>query len=232
MEALFSQQGIYFLLKWAHFLTGITWIGLLYYFNFVQGGFFAEIDATVKNVAIQRLVPRALWWFRWGAVFTWLTGFIMFMMWAGQVGHGEFFATPAGAKISIGALMGTIMFLNVWGIIWRNQKIVIASANQILTGGSALPNAAAAGAKALLASRTNTLLSISMLFFMGAARNLPNTFDGGSLAAFWIAIFVVLGLIEFNAIKGKLGPLTSVKGVISCGFALTAVLYLIMEVLA
>ncbi len=231
MEALFTQQGIYFLMKWAHFLSGITWIGLLYYFNFVQGGFFAEIDATVKNVAIQRLVPRALWWFRWGAVFTWLTGFIMLMMWAGQVGHAEFFSTPAGAKISIGALMGTIMLLNVWGIIWRNQKVVIASANQILTGGAALPNAAAAGAKALLASRTNTLLSIGMLFFMGAARNLPNTFDGGSLAGFWIAIFVVLGLVEFNAIKGKLGPMTTVKGVISCGFALTAVLFIIMEVL-
>lgn len=232
MEALFSQQGIYFLMKWAHFLSGITWIGLLYYFNFVQGGFFAEIDATVKNVATQRLVPRALWWFRWGAVFTWLTGFIMLMMWAGQVGHGEFFSTPAGAKISIGALMGTIMLLNVWGIIWRNQKIVIASANQVLTGGTALPNAAAAGAKALLASRTNTLLSIGMLFFMGAARNLPNSFDGGSLAGFWIAIFVVLGLVEFNAIKGKLGPLATVKGVITSGFALTAVLYVIMEVLA
>lgn len=228
MEALFSQQGIYFLFKWAHFLSGITWIGLLYYFNFVQGAFFAEIDATVKNVAFQRLVPRALWWFRWGAVGTWLTGFVMYMMWASQIGHAEFFSSPAGAKISIGALLGTLMLLNVWGIIWRNQKVLIASASQVLSGGAALPNAAAAGAKATLASRTNVLFSIGMLFFMGAARNLPNSFSGGSLAVFWILIFLVIGAIEFNAIKGKLGPLTTVKGVISCGFALTAVLFAIM----
>lgn len=232
MEALFSQQGIYFLVKWAHFLSGITWIGLLYYLNFIQGGFFASVDATVKNIAFQRLVPNVMWWFRYGALFTWLSGFIMLMMWAGQIGHAEFFSTPAGAKISIGALMGTIMFLNVWGIIWRAQKILIANANALLSGGTALPEAAAAAPRALLASRTNVMLSVGMLFFMGAARNLPNAFSGGSLTAFWIAIFVVLGAIELNAIKGKLGPLTTVKGVITCGFALTAVLYAIVATLA
>ena len=72
--ALFSKDGAEFLLRWLHFLSGITWIGLLYYFNFVQGPFFAEADAATKSVATQKLVPRALWWFRWSASLTFLTG--------------------------------------------------------------------------------------------------------------------------------------------------------------
>ena len=72
--ALFSDAGVELLLRWLHFLAGITWIGLLYYFNFVQGPFFAEADGATKSAATQKLVPRALWWFRWGAMFTFLSG--------------------------------------------------------------------------------------------------------------------------------------------------------------
>src|SRR5256885_15981569 len=72
--ALLSKDGAEFLLRWLHFLSGITWIGLLYYFNFVQGPFFAEADASTKSVATQKLVPRALWWFRWAAALTFLSG--------------------------------------------------------------------------------------------------------------------------------------------------------------
>ena len=73
-------------LRWFHFLAGITWIGLLYYFNFVQGEFFKETDANTKSAAVQKLVPRALWWFRWGAMFTFLTGFAILMMRAHSAG--------------------------------------------------------------------------------------------------------------------------------------------------
>src|SRR3989442_6716304 len=72
--ALLSDAGVELLLRWLHFLAGITWIGLLYYFNFVQGPFFAEADGATKSAATQKLVPRALWWFRWGAMFTFLSG--------------------------------------------------------------------------------------------------------------------------------------------------------------
>src|SRR5207245_244078 len=72
--ALFSDAGIQFLFRWIHFLSGITWIGLLYYFNFVQGPFMAEADAATKSGATQKLVPRALWWFRWSAAVTFLAG--------------------------------------------------------------------------------------------------------------------------------------------------------------
>src|SRR5256885_3673504 len=75
--ALFSDAGIQFLFRWIHFLSGITWIGLLYYFNFVQGPFMAEADAATKSGATQKLVPRALWWFRWSAALTFLSGVVI-----------------------------------------------------------------------------------------------------------------------------------------------------------
>lgn len=232
MDALFSQQGIYYIAKWVHFLAGITWIGHLYYFNFVQGAFFAEIEAGTKNVAIQKLVPRALWWFRWGAMFTFISGAIMLLMMGHQGGFELVYTQPWGVKILLGALLGTLMFLNVWLIIWPNQKTVIASANQVLSGGAALPEAAAAAARAGLASRTNTLFSIPMLFFMGAARNVPDGLDADvTLWAFWIPALLLVGAIEVNAIKGKMGPMTTVKGVITSGFILTAILYVLFVVL-
>ncbi len=118
--------------------------------------------------------------------------------------------------------MGTLMFLNVWLVIWPAQQIVIASSESVANGGEANPEAGNALARAGLASRTNTLFSIPMLFFMGAARGLGA--DSTSQAAL-IASTVIILLIEANAIKGKMGPMASVKGVIHCGLALTVVLY-------
>src|SRR5262245_52500272 len=161
-----SMDVVQFLARWAHFLAGITWIGLLYYFNFVQGSWFKEAEASVKGAAVQQLVPRALWWFRWGAMFTFLSG-LAIMMIRGRQTQGAAFETPWGAFISIGALLGALMFLNVWRIMSPIQNIVIADAK-----GEKNPKARAAGAKALPASRTNTMFSIPMLFFMGAASHL------------------------------------------------------------
>ena len=119
------------------------------------------------------------------------------------------------------------MFLNVWLIIWPNQKVVIASANQVIGGGQALPAAAASAARAGLASRTNVLFSIPMLFFMGAARNVPHVFADPTSAqwTFWIPTLVLILALEGNALKGKMGPMATVKGVITSGFGLTVVLY-------
>ena len=170
--ALFSSEGVEFIFRWGHFLAGITWIGILYYFNFIQGSWFKETDASAKSAAVQKLVPRALWWFRWGAMGTWITG--MYIIWhKGNMAGAEVYQTSWGLMILTGALLGTCMFLNVWLIIWPAQKVVIASAVQTAGGGQAIPEAAACGAKAGLASRTNTLFSIPLLFFMGAASHLP-----------------------------------------------------------
>src|SRR5262245_58636246 len=79
-----------FMLRWLHFLAGITWIGILYYFNFVQTPFFAETEATIRTGAIQKLVPRALWWFRWGAMVTFLAGLLMYLSRWHQMGGDAF----------------------------------------------------------------------------------------------------------------------------------------------
>jgi len=212
-------------LRWVHFLAGITWIGLLYYFNFVQGEWFKETDASSKNAAVQKLVPRALWWFRWGAMFTFLAGALTLLTKAHQ-GGWVIFESSWGVMILTGSVLGTLMFLNVWLIIWPKQQIVIASTNQVADGGEALHNAAECGAKAALASRTNTLFSIPMLLFMGAASHYPvgvseNTSFSG---LFWI-LAIIIGLLEINGVIGKPGPIASVKGVIISGFVLAIVLF-------
>src|SRR3954470_16819714 len=96
--ALFSLDGLLFILRWLHFFFGVTWIGLLYYFNFVQGSFFAETDATTKTNAIQKLVPRALWWFRWAAMFTMITG-VLYLTGRSHIAGMGIFATSWGVCI-------------------------------------------------------------------------------------------------------------------------------------
>ncbi len=230
---LASNDGILFILRWLHFFFGIMWIGHLYYFNFTQMPFMGETDAATKSNVIQKLVPRALWWFRWGAMFTIITGWLYLGIKGGQLGGDMMLASSWGISILSGALLGTLMWANVWFVIWPNQKIVIQSATQAGQGQTALPNAAAAGARAGVVSRTNTLLSVPMLFFMGAASHLPMQVNATSnISAYWITLAVIIAAIEANALKGKMiAPLSSVKGVIYGGFGLAIILYVAMEIL-
>ena len=154
---------------WIHVLAGITWIGLLYYFNFVQVPALGEAAADEGGpggAGITKYVaPRALWWFRWGAALTWVSGAVA--LWRLNILHDAFTLGMLGDTmnysamiIGVGAWLGTIMLFNVWVLIWPNQKKVLgmveASAEQI----------AKAKNTALLASRMNTLLSIPMLMSM------------------------------------------------------------------
>lgn len=160
-------------LRWLHILMGITWIGLLYYFNFVQGTAFAQApqDAKSRQINFVTLVPRALWFFRWAAMLTFLAGLALFLSYGNPggiiPGYNE---SPRGHLILIGALLGTLMMINVWGIIWPNQKRLIA-ANQAALDGSTTPPADQPkwARRGFLASRVNTMFSIPMLFFMVAA---------------------------------------------------------------
>ena len=158
------------LLAWGHFLAGITWIGILYYFNFIQVPFLKAVKPETKAEAFQHLVPNALWWFRWGALFTWLFGAALLM---NQHRMGSAFMLQGqDAIIGMGAWLGTIMLLNVWGIIWPNQKKVLGMKE-------ASPEEKAKAARtALLASRTNTMLSIPMLFFMASSGHASGLFPG------------------------------------------------------
>ena len=156
---------------WLHVLAGVVWIGLLYYFNFVQVPAVGQAlgdEGGPGPAAINKYVaPRALLWFRWGAVVTWLTG--ASALESMNVGIVNAFTLAEGAQvIGIGAWLGTIMLFNVWVLIWPNQKKILgmveASADEV----------ASAKKVALMASRTNTLLSIPMLMCMvGHMHTLP-----------------------------------------------------------
>jgi uncharacterized membrane protein len=222
-----------FLLRWLHYLAGITWIGLLYYFNFVQGPFFAEADPATKSAATQKLVPRALRWFRGGAIATFATGLLIIGKRLGESPEGAAaWSSPWAVTILTGALFGTMMFLNVMLVIWPKQKIVIASATAAASGGQPNPAAAAAGRRAFLASRTNVVFSIPMLFFMGAASHFtPNV--TGNLTAYWAGILILVALLEINALTATTGPTTKpiekIPGVITTGFVVWAVAYALVR---
>ena len=158
--------------RWIHFLSGVTWIGLLYYFNFVQVPAIAAANADKDGpgpAAINKYVaPRALLWFRWGAVVTWLSGAALLESAPHLSLADAFMLQGASQVIGVGAWLGTIMLFNVWVLIWPNQKKVLG----IVTATDEEKNRARR--VALLASRTNTMLSIPMLLFMGAsAHGLP-----------------------------------------------------------
>jgi uncharacterized membrane protein len=201
-----------FAFRWLHVLFGIVWIGMLYYFNFVQTEYFKEAEASAKADAVKKLAPRALWWFRWGAMFTFLTGLVLLHL------TGATKNIMGNPIIWIGALAGTIMFLNVWLVIWPNQQVVLG-----LKAGDGPASAAKAG----LASRTNTLLSSPMLFAMLGSMHLSRDI---SQEAFAVCVAIVLA-IEANGLFGKLGPIASVKGVIHSTIGLTLVMWAILAYL-
>jgi uncharacterized membrane protein len=154
----FIQLGIG---RWVHIVAGVMWIGLLYYFNFVQVPALADAGKDGTGAGITKHVaPRALWWFRWAAVVTWLAGA---MLLGKNFFNAFLFLNTAYYAIGLGAWLGTIMIFNVWVLIWPNQKKIlgIVSATDEEKG--------RARRIAFLASRTNTMLSIPMLFFMAAA---------------------------------------------------------------
>ena len=193
-----------FALRWIHFIFGIIWIGLLYFFNFVNGPFVKTLDAGTKKIVVPQLMPRALWWFRWGAMITFLSGWIYIigklqLNGAGFTGDGGLFTSTWGQWIGTGALLGSIMWFNVWFIIWPAQKKLITG----IKTGNPPANAEALTKRALLASRLNTYLSVPLLFSMGAASHYPvfntPTVLAALLGGFGIAWFFI------TKVSGKAG---------------------------
>jgi len=151
--------------RWMHTFFGILWIGLLYYFNFVQIRVMPDIPAELKPGVSKYIAPEALFWFRWAALATWVMGVILaidrgYLLQAITLGFAESPPSPQHSFIGIGMWLATIMFLNVWVFIWPNQKIALGMVE-------ADADAKAKAARlAMLFSRTNTLLSIPMLACM------------------------------------------------------------------
>jgi len=243
---IFKEYGIEFFARYAHVISGITWIGLLYYFNFVQVPAFAEMEAAARNNAIDKLASRALWWFRWGAVATVVTGLLILGLQrtadgSSQLSSMDYFKSLPGISIATGVLLALTMFVNVWGIIWRNQKIVIANARNVQAGGEADPAAAEAGRRALLASRQNTIFSLPMLVFMVGTSHFPYDVPnatGSHRAIYWLIMLVVWILFELNAL-GVIGGLkpggTNIiydthKNTLITGFAYAALVIIIYAV--
>lgn len=194
------MDNLQFFTRWLHVIAGITWIGHLYFFNFVNVPLQAALDDTGKKAVNPKLLPRALWWFRWGAMVTFLSGLLLFaliFMYLPGVGwganallSGDYGLSDRARWIMWGMLFGLIMWFNVWFIIWPIQK-------KILSGKATPEETPGLRRKAYLASRTNTYLSAPMLMGMLAAGHLNMGFSyatlliGGLLGALlvWVAIF-------------------------------------------
>lgn len=204
------MEEVNFVVRWGHLVFGITWVGMLYYFNFVQGSYFKSASPEGLIDAKAKLAPNALWWFRWAAMLTFVTGLYLISYLGTTFKSNDY--------IMLGAFMGTVMFMNVWLVIWPAQRVAL---------GMKKGNGAAAGAKALLASRTNVLFSGPMLYMMLASAHKKHLADGADTG-----FFVTLGIIivlELNGLLGKQGPLSSISGVIGCSIGLTASLAAILH---
>ena len=160
-----------FFLRYLHVLAGIMWIGILYYFNFVQIPNMPNIPDEQKPAIGKVIAPAALWWFRWGAMITIISGLLLsaangYLVEAITLGASEGFAVEKHTMIGIGMWLGTIMWFNVWFVIWPNQKRALGIVE------ADTDTKAASARTAMLFSRTNTMLSVPMLFSMVAAQNL------------------------------------------------------------
>ena len=172
--------------RWIHFVAGITWIGLLYFFNFVNVRTMASLDQGARPAYITTMIPRALAWFRHSAWVTVLAGFVLVygLYWQ----SGDFVSSNNAKTILAGLVLGLIMLINVWGVIWPNQRRVIQAAR---TGAKADP---AWGRRALYASRANFALSFPLLFFMGGSSHYP--LDWGGI----LVVGVVLAALGFGTV--------------------------------
>jgi uncharacterized membrane protein len=252
--ALFERDSLSNFLRVLHILAGICWIGLLYYFNVVQVPAFAAYgdEGRARNVSIDKLARRALWWFRWAAVTTFVFGILItgvekdyFKNFLSTSGDGVS-AVASHVAILVGMILGTTMMLNVWGVIWRNQKKVLANAANVLAGGEADPAVAGAGRAALLASRMNFIFSFSMLWFMVASAHIYNaghhfdTTSGARVIIFLlvaVAIAAVLELLALGFIGGKaatnklLWIFESHRNAMITGGVLWVIMYALSEIL-
>jgi uncharacterized membrane protein len=176
LDGMITSQAVWsFVFRWLHVLSGILWIGLLYYFNFVQIPTMPKIPDEQKPAVSKFIAPEALWYFRWAAMATIATGIVVahlngYLLAAYTLGASEGFAVPSTTLIGIGMWLGTIMWFNVWFVIWPNQQKALNIDNKFPD--LSKDQRAGHGRTAMLFSRTNFMLSVPMLFAMVGAQNL------------------------------------------------------------
>jgi uncharacterized membrane protein len=188
-------------LRWAHFFFGIAWIGHLYYFNFVQAHAEKALDGAQKKIVVPNFRGRAIWWFRWGAMITFLTG-LAYILYQETVATQRFFRgwfdNSANLWILFGAALGTIMWFNVWFKIWPRQQIIIAAVGGLREKPADFDALVAAAGKF---SRINTYLSVPMLFGMGGRSHFAIGGTVPTLIAMAVVFVVGFG-ISYHIVNG------------------------------
>jgi uncharacterized membrane protein len=242
---IFDSDGLWGALRMAHVIVGVMWMGLLWFFNFVQTPAYAELEPPVRNSAFDKLTWRALWWFRWAAAATIAFGLLVIAV-KPKIYDGDYWIhTASGATLLIGILFGIVMFLNVWLVIWPNQQIVIRNARNVLAGGEADPAAAAAARKGAMASRQNTIFSLPLLVFMVGASHFFSAFHFGSdLSTGKTLLYILIGLIVLAVLEANsLGYISGTgntglnviyethKNAMYTGFGLIVFFYIVAEIL-
>jgi len=246
---IFRSDGLWGAFRMAHVIVAIMWMGLLWFFNFVQTPAFAEMDPAARNNALDKLTWRAMWWFRWAAMATVVFGILIIAVHSGDAGgkyNGDYWRSTAGVTLLIGILFGFIMLYNVWMVIWPAQQVVIGNARNVQAGGEADPNAAAAGRAGAMASRQNTIFSLPLLVFMVGASHFyafTEGFDPKPSTGVWL-IYLLVGIavaiiLEANALGKVSGRGSSGLNVIYethknamyTGFALILGFYLLAEIM-
>jgi uncharacterized membrane protein len=241
---LFDQNGFDNALRISHVIVGVMWMGLLWFFNFVQVPSYAEMEAAARNNALDKLTWRALWWFRWAAIATVVFGILIIAVWPDRY-DSDYWQSTAGVTLLLGIIMGLVMAANVWMIIWPNQQIVIANARNVQAGGQANPEAAAAGRRGAMASRQNTIFSLPLLVFMVGASHFYGGnvhFDPQLSAGPWLLYFIIgvaiIAVLELNAL-GRISGTGNTglniiyethKNAMYTGFVLIAFFYLFAEI--
>jgi uncharacterized membrane protein len=179
------------LIRWIHLIAGVVWIGHLYFFNFVNANFQKTIDGPTKKAVNPELLPRALYFFRWGAMWTLVTGVLLALIlyWAGPyLTDAEGRMSMRAIYIHVGAIFGTYMAYNVWMKIWpAQQKIILAVKN-------GEPPDAGLVAMAANRSKQNTYLSVPLLFLMLSVHH-PVTYGTGGIALLIVIVALGFGIV-------------------------------------
>jgi uncharacterized membrane protein len=230
------QLYFFFALHWIHVLSSVVWLGTLYFFNFYLTAFLEKARPDVRVEVFSTLVPLALRGFNWSTLATVLSGWLLYFHSLNAVGIAVFFNWPYGLAISLGGLLGTVMFLNGWFIMHPKQERVVASAVRVAKGGEPDPEAPLLSRHVVLTSRVNLLLSIPMLFLIVSATHDPPMFLMTAASApiwFWIIVLVIVGAVEIIPILGPRGGIKkgieTVSGALTAGFVLLAVFYVLIR---
>jgi uncharacterized membrane protein len=208
---IFSREGLWGAFRMAHVIVAMMWMGLLWFFNFVQTPAYAEMEGAARNNALDKLTWRAMWWFRWAAMATITFGLLIIAVEGGKIYDGDYWRSTPGVTLLIGILFGFAMLYNVWMVIWPAQQKVIGNARNVQAGGEADPTAAAAGRAGGMASRQNTIFSFPLLVFMVGASHfyggIDSHFSPKPSTSAWFAYLliglIVLVVLELNSL-GKI----------------------------